>query len=109
MKVDVIKNAEYFEELVSAGWTVIGPRNDPEKDVKSLARFFKRGIEVFPEEVLAADGFEVVPPSSFTNNHQIMFKDEGTLIRYTMTQYKLTHGDQEVRLYVLLDEEKAEF
>ena len=109
MKVDVIKNAEYLEELVSAGWAVIGPRNDPDKDVKSLARFFKRGIEVFPEDVLAEDGFEVVPPSSFTNNHQIMFKDDGILVRYTMTQYKLTQGDQEVRLYVLLDEEKAEF
>ena len=107
--VDVIKSAEYLQELVSSGWTVKGPRSNAEKDFQGLARFFKRGIEVFPEEVLAADGFEIVPPSSFTNNNQLMFKDEGTLIRYTMTQYRLTSGEKEVRLYVLLDEEKAEF
>ncbi len=109
IKVEVIKNVEYLDELVAAGWQAVGPRNDPEKDVKGLGRFFKRGIEVYPEAVLAADGFEIVPPSSFTNDHQLMFKDEGTLIRYTMTQYKLTRGEEEVPLYVLLDEEKATF
>jgi hypothetical protein len=107
--VNVIKDGDYLDQLVGAGWTVVGPRGDAEKDVAGLKRFFKRGIEVFPEEVLAADGFEVIPPSSFTKNHQLMFKDEGNLIRYTMTQYRLVKGDDEVRLYVLLDEEKAEF
>ena len=107
--VNVIKDGEYLDELVGSGWTVVGPRNDADKDVAGLKRFLKRGIEVYPEEVLAADGFEVIPPSTFTKNHQLMFKDEGNLIRYTMTQYRLTKGDAEVRLYVLLDEEKAEF
>jgi hypothetical protein len=37
-----------------------------------------------------------------------MFKDEGTLNRYTMTQYKLGPEGAEVNLYVLLDEESAE-
>lgn len=109
IKVDVIKNVEYLEEVTGAGWAVVGPRKDEKKDLAGLARFFKRSIEVFPEEVLLADGFEIVPPSSFTNNHQLMFKDEGTLIRYTMTQYNLTKGEETINLYVLLDEEKATF
>jgi hypothetical protein len=108
-KIDVIKDTGYLEQLVGDGWTVIGPRGDADKDKKALGRFFKRGIEVFPEQLLAEDGFEIVPPSTFTNNHQLMFKDEGTLIRYTMTQYKLARGGAEVNLYVLLDEENAEF
>jgi hypothetical protein len=108
-KIEVIKNAEYLQELVDSGFKVIGPRNDEEKDLKSLSRFFKRGIEIFPEEVLAADGFEIVRPSSFTNNHQLMFKDDGVLVRYTLTQYKLTRDQESVNLYVLLDEEKATF
>ena len=108
-KIDVIKDAAYLEQLVAAGWSVIGPRGDADKDMKAIGRFFKRGIEVFPEQLLAADGFEIVPPSSFTKNHQLMFKDEGTLIRYTMTQYKLAREGAEVNLYVLLDEESAEF
>jgi hypothetical protein len=108
-KIDVIRDATYLDELVAAGWSVTGPRGDPDKDKKALARFFKRGIEVFPEQLLADDGFEIVPPSTFTKNHQLMFKDEGTLIRYTMTQYKLACGGVEVNLYVLLDEENAEF
>jgi hypothetical protein len=108
-KIDVIKDAAYLEQLVAEGWTVIGPRGDADKDLKALSRFFKRGIEVFPEQVLADDGFEIVPPSTFTKNHQLMFKDEGALIRYTMTQYKLAREGVEVNLYVLLDEENAEF
>ncbi|MBW2276731.1 MAG: hypothetical protein JRF63_04510 [Deltaproteobacteria bacterium] len=108
-KIDVIKDAAYLDELIATGWTVVGPRGDGGKDLKALARFFKRGIEVFPEQLLADDGFEIVPPSTFTKNHQLMFKDEGTLIRYTMTQYKLARGGEELNLYVLLDEENAEF
>jgi hypothetical protein len=107
--VDVIRDDAYLEQLVASGWTVVGPRGDADKDFKALARFFKRDIEVFPEQVLAADGFEIVPPSTFTHNHQLMFKDEGTLIRYTLTQYKLVREGAEVPLYVLLDEENAEF
>jgi hypothetical protein len=107
--IKVIKNAADLDALVAAGYSVVGPRGDADKDLKALARFFKRGIEIFPEQLLADDGFEIVPPSSFTQNHQLMFKDEGTLIRYTMTQYKLAREGVEVNLYVLLDEENAEF
>ena len=107
--VEVIKDIEYLQGLVASGWKVIGPRKDEEKDFQGLGRFFKRSIEVFPEDVLAADGFDIVPPSSFTNDHQLMFKDEGILVRYTMTQYQLSRSEEKVNLYVLLDEEKATF
>lgn len=107
--IDVIKDDADLDELAASGWSVVGPRGDAVKDRSALSRFFKRGIEVVPEQVLADDGFRIVPPSSFTKNHQLMFKDEGTLIRYTLTQYKLVRGGEEVNLYVLLDEEKAEF
>lgn len=107
--IGVIEDGAALDALVAAGWSVVGPRGDAEKDRQGLVRFFKRGIEVFPEQVLADDGFQIVPPSVFTKNHQLMFKDEGTLIRYTLTQYKLARGGEEVLLYVLLDEEKADF
>ena len=84
---------------------IVGPRKDPEKDLRFAKNFFKRNIEFFPEHVLEAEGFKIVPPSPFTHGHQLMFKDEGKLIRYTKSQYTLTSGETEIPLYVFLKAE----
>ena len=101
-EIKAISNEGYLDEIINSGWSILGPRQDPEKDVRFAKKFFKRGITFFPEHVLEADGFKIVPASALTRGHQLMFKDEGKLIRYTKSQYTLTSGESEVPLYVLL-------
>ena len=107
-EIEVIATAEYLDEIVNAGWTLVGPRKSPEKDLRSARNYLKREITFHPEHVLAAEGFAVVPPSPFTHGHQLMFRDDGELVRYTRAQYTLASGDAEVPLYVLLKEDEID-
>ena len=91
-EIKTISTQEYLEEIVGSGWSVVGPRKDPEKDLRFAKNFLKRKIEFFPEHVLEGKGFQIVPPSPLTRGHQLMYKDEGQLIRYTKSQYTLTSG-----------------
>jgi hypothetical protein len=51
MRLDEIKTIstqEYLDEIVGSGWSVVGPRKDPEKDL----RFAKRRLPNCPPESL---------------------------------------------------------
>ena len=37
--VDPINNLEYLEEVLKQGYTIKGPRNDPDKDIVSFKAF----------------------------------------------------------------------
>lgn len=105
--INIISTQETLDAIVSSGWTVVGPRHDTEKDLRYAKNFLKRGIAFYPEHVLEADGFRIVPPNPLTRGHQLMYKDEGQLMRYTRSQYKLVCGQTEVSLYVFLKEENT--
>ncbi len=104
-EIKTISSESYLDEIVDSGWMIVGPRKDSEKDLRFAKNFFKRNIEFFPEHVLEAEGFKIVPPGPFTHGHQLMFKDEGKLIRYTKSQYTLASGETEIPLYVFLKTE----
>jgi hypothetical protein len=107
-EIRTISNEGYLDEIMNSGWSIVGPRKDPEKDLRFAKNFFKRGIEFFPQHVLEADGFKIVPPSLLTQGHQLMFKDEGKLIRYTKSRYTLISDDKEISLYVYLKEDEID-
>ncbi len=107
-QVKTIANQNYLDEIIESGWTVVGPRKDLDKDLRFARNFLKRNIAFFPEHVLEAEGFEIVPPSPLTRGHQLMYKDEGKLVRYTKSQYKLVSGGTEIPLYILLREEDTD-
>jgi hypothetical protein len=106
-EIKTISRKDYLLQIVEAGWAIIGPRRDPKRDLRAAANFFKRGIAFVPEHVLLADGFQIVLPGPFTRGHQLMFKDDGQLRRYTRSQYALASGDIEIPLYVLLREDET--
>jgi hypothetical protein len=106
-EIKTISNEGYLDDIINSGWSIVGPRKDPEKDLRFAKNFFKRGITFFPEHVLQAEGFKIVPPSPLTQGHQLMFKDEGQLVRYTKSRYRLISNDLEIPLYVLLKEDKT--
>ena len=107
-EIHAISSESDLDAIINSGWSIVGPRKNPEKDLRAAKHFFKRGIAFLPEHVLKAEGFDIVPPSPFTRGHQLMFKDEGQLIRYTKSQYTLTMGDTEIPLYVFLREDKTD-
>jgi hypothetical protein len=107
-EIKIISTQDYLDEIVNSGWTIVGPRKDPEKDLRFAKNFLKRNIEFHPQHVLEAKAFKVVPPSPLTRGYELMYKDEGQLIRYTRSQYKLTSGGIEVPLYVLLKNNEAD-
>ena len=107
-EIKTISSESYLNEIIDSGWTIAGPRKDSQKDLRFARNFFKRNMEFVPEHVLEADGFKVVLPSPFTRGYQLMFKNEGQLIRYTRSQYTLTSGDAEIPLYVILNEDKTD-
>jgi len=107
-EIKAIYSENDLNEIIDSGWSIVGPRKDLDKDLRSAKNFFKRDIAFVPEHVLKADGFKIVPPSSFTRGHQLMYKDEGELIRYTRSQYVLTSEEAEIPLYVLLKEAETD-
>ncbi len=107
-EIKPISSQSYLTEILNSGWSLVGPRKDPEKDFKGAMNFFKQNISFFPEHVLKADGFTVVPPSPYTRGHKLMYKDEGKLIRYTRSKYTLISGEERIPLYVFLKEEETD-
>ena len=107
-EIKTISSESYLNEIIDSGWTIVGPRKDPQKDLRFAKNFFKHNMEFVPEHVLEADGFKIVLPSPFTRGHQLMFKDKGQLIRYTRSQYTLTSGKTEIPLYVILNPDKID-
>lgn len=111
MKLDEIKiisNQDCLDEIIDSGWSIVGPRNDPTKDLRFAKNFLKRNIKFYPEHFLETEGFMIVQPSPLTRGHQLMYKDEGKLIRYTKSQYKLFSWGTEIPLYILLKEDETE-
>jgi hypothetical protein len=107
-EIKTISTEDYLDKIINSGWTILGPRKDPQRDLHFAKKFLRRNIEFMPEHVLEADGFQVVAPSLFTRGYQLMFKNEGRLIRYTKSQYTLKSGDNEIHLYVILNEDRTE-
>lgn len=106
--ITTISDERYLNKVVDSGWMIMGPRKDPQKDRHFAVNFFKRNIAFVPEHVLKADGFKVVSPSLFTRGHQLMFKDQGQLIRYTRSRYTLVSGNYEIPLYIILNEDNTD-
>ena len=96
-----IRTAEDIEVIIQAGYTLIGPRKDLEKDLKTFKLFLEKGKEFAPESWLRSEGYRMVEPNQFTNGFWIAFKmvndfpDE----RFN-SNYVLKKDDQEIKLYL---------
>ena len=99
-----LNSAEYLEELLSEGYTVKGPRNNPERDSASLKRQLEKAKEYTPEVWLSENGYKFVEPSTFTKGYRIAYKiiDDFPDERYN-SNYSLVKGDTEIPLYLKME------
>ena len=107
--VGPIGTLEYLEELLAAGYTIKGPRNDAERDLKPFKAFLKRGKEFAPEDWLESEGYKFVEPNTFTKGYRIAYKQINDFPdeRFN-SNYSLVKGDKEVVLYLKAELPKAE-
>jgi len=96
-----IKTAEDIDAAIQSGYSLIGPRKDLEKDLKTFKLFLEKGKEFVPENCLKNEGYRIVEPNQFTNGFWIAFKmvndfpDE----RFN-SNYILKKEDHEIKLYL---------
>ena len=55
-----IKDTKYLEELISEGYVLKGRREDPDRDLAAVQKFFAKDYELVPEEWLLGNGYELV-------------------------------------------------
>ena len=104
-----IKSSDDLEKVLDQGYTIKGPRNDPEKDIAGFKVFLKKGKEFAPENWLEINGYQFVEPNIFTKGNRIAWKniDDFPDERFN-SQYKLVKGAKEVTLYLKKELPKME-
>ena len=104
-----LNSVEYLEELLSEGYTVKGPRNDPERDSASLKRYIEKGKEYTPEDWLTDNGYKFVEPSTFTKGYRIAYKviDDFPDERFN-ANYSLIKEGKEITLFLKMEMPKIE-
>ena len=96
-----IENMEDLKTYLDQGYKLIGPRNEKEKDLKAIERFFNKGHVFFPEVCLQSEGCHLVEPSVLTKGLKFAFKNEGEdMFRWHRSKYMLKKDDVEFPLYL---------
>lgn len=90
-----------LEEMLEAGYTVKGPRDDAHRDMTSFKAFLKRGYEFATEEYLVGEGYLAVEASPFTKGVRLLYKEtDGFPDQRFQSGYTLVKGDEEIPLYL---------
>lgn len=100
-----IKDTKYLEELISEGYVLKGRREDPDRDLAAVHRFFAKDYELVPEDWLLSNGYELVEPSPFTKGYTLAYKlVDDFPDQYFRSGYSLVKEDKEVFLYLKMKE-----
>ena len=99
-----LNSAGYLDELLEAGYTVKGPRNDTERDSALLRKQLEKGKEYTPEVWFEENGYKFVEPSTFTKGFRIAYKiiDDFPDERYN-SKYSLIKDGKEIPLYLKVE------
>lgn len=99
-----LNTAEYLDEVLSEGFVVKGPRDDPERDANLLRKQLEKGKEFTPETWFPENGYKFVEPSTFTQGYRIAYKiiDDFPDERYN-SKYSLVKDGVEIALYLKME------
>ena len=103
-EVEPIKDVDYLERLIDAGYAIKGPRQDPPKDLITFKAFLRRGHEFAPEDWLSNNGYQFVEPSTYTKGRRLAYKlIEGFPDERFRSNYSLLKANKEVPLYLKVE------
>jgi len=102
--LEPITTPEYLDDLLSRGYHVKGPRNDPQRDAASLRKQIEKGKEYTPETWFEANGYKFVEPSTFTKGFRLAYKiiDDFPDERYN-SNYSLVKDATQIPLYLKVE------
>ena len=101
IQLETIKDIGYLEKLIDAGYTIVGPRHNKDRDLVALRSILKKGHEFAPEEWLSSNEYQFIEPNNFTNGRRISYKliDNFPDERFK-SNYSLLIEEREIPLYL---------
>jgi hypothetical protein len=103
--LEPIRDVDYLEKLIGQGYVLKGRREDPDRDLAAVKRFFAKEYALVPEDWLLSNGYELVEPSAFTKGYTLAYKlIDDFPDQYFRSGYSLVKGDEEVFLYLKMKE-----
>ena len=95
MQTGVIKDIDYLQELIDAGYVIDGPRHDAKRDTAAIKAIIKKGNEFAPQSWLEKEGYQFIEPNNFTKGFRLAYKmvddfpDERFQSNYTLVTNEL--------------------
>jgi len=104
VKLEPIRDTDYLEKLIDAGYDIIGPRRNKDRDLIAIKSILLKGKEFAPEEWLSCNGYQFIEPNTFTNGYRISYKiiDDFPDERFK-SNYSLLMGEKEIPLYLKVE------
>ncbi len=109
MQLKPIKDIDYLEKLIDAGYAIAGPRHNKDRDLAALKAFLRKGQEFAPEEWLSRNEYQFIEPNSFTNGYRISYKliDDFPDERFK-SNYSLLIKGKEIPLYLKVEAKQVD-
>ena len=104
VKLEPIRDIDYLEKLIGAGYDIIGPRRNKDRDLVAIKSILLKGKEFAPEEWLSSNGYQFIEPNTFTNGYRISYKiiDDFPDERFK-SNYSLLMEEKEIPLYLKVE------
>ena len=104
IRLEIIKDIGYLEKLVDAGYTILGPRHNKDRDLVALKSIIRKGKEFAPEEWLSSNEYQFIEPNNFTNGYRISYKliDDFPDEQFK-SNYSLLIEEKEIPLYLKVE------
>ena len=109
IQLEPIRDIGYLEKLIDAGYTIVGPRHNKDRDLVSLKAILKKGREFAPEEWLSSNEYQFIEPNTFTKGYRISYKliDSFPDERFK-SNYSLLIGEKEIPLYLKVEVQQVD-
>jgi len=105
--IEKIKNIKVLKQLLDKGYSLKGPRENAEDNLKAIEMFFRRGRQFLSEDWLVQQGYKLVEPSNFTKGLKFAFKlENGYPDKYFKTNYSLLKEGKEIALYLKYEDKQ---
>ena len=104
IQLEPIRDIDYLEKLIDAGYAVVGPRHNKDRDLVALKAMLQKRYEFSPEEWLSSHEYQFIEPNTFTKGFRISYKliDNFPDERFK-SNYSLLIGEKEIPLYLKVE------